>query len=243
MLGRILRDNLKEDYLEMLKKVEGKFSYDLTGFAPLVGSQYDESFSRLLVCGRAVSGWRNCINSDSSSDELMEKILAIPDADIEVGCDMNWLNRSREKWKSTKGEDGYKFKKSPFWSSAFDVLSALEGSKVDLERKICWSNVYKVSPPKGNPGQALRHHQIDNCSTILQKEIDILKPKHILFVTGGWGKVILKRLGIGDDYKSEGNVHFNGQIEGIKVLVASRPEGKKRRKWVAEVLEGFNSIA
>lgn len=48
-----------------------------------------------------------------------------------------------------------------------------------------WTNLYKVAPSEGqNPKTTLIKLQEEKCIEILRKEININKPKHILFLCG-----------------------------------------------------------
>ncbi|BCR04285.1 hypothetical protein DESUT3_13540 [Desulfuromonas versatilis] len=80
---------------------------------------------------------------------------------------------------------------------------------------------------------------------ILAKEIDVLKPKHLLCITGGWGKKVLEHNGIVIG-ESKGGIRYAGlhqkSFGELKVVVADRPEGKKRAEWVGRVLDAFSRL-
>lgn len=249
-----LRHTLGKLYGNLLSDI-ASLSYPsdqkLTGFSALVGSQYEKSDSRLLVYGRAVDGWRNSWNLNSQIEEILDSIFKIPEVDKNAMCDMNWLERNRKKWVTDK-KTGYNYKFSSFWSGARDVLKALDSTadKNDIKwpSRLAWSNVYKISPDgHGNPGEALRSIQWKSCKDILDAEINHLKPKNILFVTGGWGKKILEGVGIAPDYSSKTIVQFARNVEfkygKANVVVAVRPERQKRDKWVSEVVSAFGSLS
>lgn len=223
---------------------------ELFGFSALVGSKYGSEDNRLMIVGRSVDGWRKSfyVSNESNSDIINEKIYYIPESDRH--CEMSWLKRSRSTFVSTKGKCGYNYKKSSFFSSSRDVLYKLSNDRIsDWYSHIVWSNVYKLSPLRGNPNDKLRGVQIDTCSKILNAEIDYFKPTHILFITGGWGRKIIQSLSFSQiptdnvftkPWKS--HVRFVGKVNDSKVVIAERPEAKSRRKWVADVYDSFQSI-
>jgi hypothetical protein len=247
-----LRTALKVDYEILIDKycrndIDNK---KLSGFFPLIGSEFEISPARLMVCGRAVNGWRYSWNPSEGADSILNKIFRVPDADGQIGCDMNWLQRSREKHRETLGKDGYNYKKSPFWMGIQEVVCALDAVPASgvnsWQKRVAWTNVYKISPANGgNPDHFMRANQLEHCKNILAKEIDGLKPKHLLCITGDWGKKILEHNGIVIG-ESKGLVRYAGlhrqSYGNLKVVVADRPEGKKRDKWVGLVLDAFSSL-
>lgn len=253
LAGESLRQEAGHLYRDLLSDILDSYSSDrkLTGFSALVGSQYDKSDSRLLVYGRAVDGWRNCWQPNSPVEESLAKIQNIPEADKIAACEMNWIIRNRKKWASTKTgrRDGYNYKFSSFWCGTRDVLKALEEKSVLSENewpsRLVWSNIYKVSPSNGgNPQDELRSIQIPHCIQILQTEINNLKPRNILFITGDWGTKILESIGIKPETSISNDkiVQFSGYYGSAKVVVTVRPERQKRNYWVKEVVSAFKNL-
>lgn len=244
-LQQNLHLSLRPLYRNMVSALGRTYRQDvpLYGFAPMVGANYENSTSKLLVVGRAVNGWRKRWDLGFSNCEILSQIFWAHPEDEAFGCPMHWLQRNQLKEKGR--QDRYNYRRSSFWSGVRDVLKTLEGrDSVDHSwaSSMAWSNVYKISPDRGNPEHPLRASQLDYCKEILRAELELLQPKHILFVTGGWGKKILEDLEImapnpqvPDFYNCEIDV---GTL-GAKVVVASRPEGRKRAQWVARVLDGF----
>lgn len=83
LAGEPLRQEVAELYRGLLGKIATSYPQDqkLTGFSALVGSQYENNDTRLLIYGRAVDGWRNCWQFNSPVEESLEKIFKIPGAD------------------------------------------------------------------------------------------------------------------------------------------------------------------
>jgi len=254
LAGESLRQEVGQFYRDLLNKISALKPYDkkLTGFSALVGSQYKNSDSRLLVYGRAVDGWRNCWQPHSPVEESLTKILKIPEADKLADCEMNWILRNRKNWAGSKvgSKVGYNYKSSSFWCGTRDVLKALEEKSILTESewpsRLAWSNVYKISPSeRGNPQEGLRSIQIPHCIQILQAEIQHLEPNNILFITGGWGIKILESIGV-KQQTTDKIVQFAEIVKfkygNAKVVVAVRPERQKRTIWVTQVVSAFKSL-
>jgi hypothetical protein len=255
--GKALRDKLTDKYMSLINRIKDEnLAYVLSGFAPHVGSKFETSQSCLFFCGRAVDGWRTFTPETLRNDNaeiIVENIFQVKSTDVEAGCEMNWILRNRKAWsdgnKNGSGKS-YNYRRSSFWGCARDILKKLENNKHvsgEWPQLLAWSNVYKISPKRGNPSSKLRTIQIPCCEKILKEEIDYLKPKHILFVTGDWGKKIIASLGIvpNPDFEKYNNktiVQFKGKLDDAKVIIANRPEGFKRADWINEVFQAYQEI-
>jgi hypothetical protein len=249
LAGDFLRQELRHHYQELLCNIGGSLPLNerLTVFSPLVGCSFETSESRLLICGRAVDGWRNTLFPDGAIEESLNTIFKIPEADRSEKCEMHWIQRNRKAWQKDH-KKGYNYKSSSFWSCAREVVKAFE-TMADINddnwhSRLVWSNIYKISPQGGgNPGERLRSKQIKECSAILQTEIRILKPKNILFITGGWGKKILESLDIHPDHESKKVVQYAEKVGAVNVVITVRPERQKRAFWVSEVISAFGELS
>lgn len=248
--GESLRKIVESDYLSLLKDIIlYPNNQELTGFSPLVGSQYYKSDTRLIVFGRAVDGWRNSWQPKSPVEDSLLKIFKVPEADKSAGCEMNWILRNRNDWLNAKNgtqNEFYNYRFSSFWCGTREVLKTLEKDHVlnesEWPSRLVWSNIYKISPKRGNPQDKLRSLQIPHCIKILQKEIQYLEPRNILFITGGWGRQILESIGIKSETLTNKIVQYTGRYNGAKVVVAIRPERQKRTTWVNEVVSAFKEL-
>lgn len=248
LAGDLLRKELRQHYHELLNNITDSIhpSQKLTVFSPLVGSVFESSEARLLIYGRAVDGWRNTLFPNGHVEESAETIFKIPEADKSAKCEMHWIQRNRKAWKVDR-KKGYNYKSSSFWGCARNVVKALE-PQADLKEHnwqtaLAWSNIYKVSPQGGgNPGDDLRSAQIKQCAAMLKTEIKVLKPRNILFVTGGWGKKVLESLEIHANYEAKTIVQYAGKVGTATVVVAIRPERQKRGLWVNEVVSAFRGF-
>lgn len=256
LAGKALKFALKDEYEKLLGTLRPPFKCnDVSGFTPIIGLNYKGSRSQLLVCGRAVNGWRGNLNFENTDAEIYKSMCNIHPKDLAVGCEMNWIKRAKTSWDANI-KNSYNHKRSSFWNGIRDVLKELEGdseldTKEDWPSLLAWSNVYKISPAdKGNPNSKLRRVQIPQCKVILQKEIEFLRPKNILFITGNWGIDILKAQHIDFKYTPNKTVQFAEKVDlshennklYVNAVVTVRPEAKKRNLWVKDVVSEFRRL-
>ncbi len=152
----------------------------------MVGKQYKGD---LMVVGRAVNGWIKGLQPHEFMDN--EKLTYFLDnvfESVTETCPMQWVSRS---WENS---EDYNTKSSAFWRVIRRVVHELEIADVESEKLrerlrwpsyLVWSNLYKFAPEGGgNPSATLCNVQLDECKSLIQKEIQAYKPKRILFLTG-----------------------------------------------------------
>ena len=144
------------------------------------GNQFPlEEKSGILFVGKATNGWiTNSKNIEILFGETENRIFARDDQ-------MKWVGKLENSIK------GYNTRKSAFWRIIKNV-SEYKYGKSEWHNKIAWSNLYKLSFEKGNPDAKLKKSQLENCKKILETEIEILKPKYIVFITSKWDIAIRK---------------------------------------------------
>lgn len=165
-------------------------------------------------------------------------------------------------WGNTKGKradgiipsclagakESYNTKRSQFWCVAREIVRKMkdnDSNGEDLKNKwihsVAWSNLYKLAPKeKGNPTKTLMQIINDKSIELLNQEIEQIKPKWILFMTGyEWAKPFIS------DKKPEclkGKfVEARGEWGNSQFVVAKHPQGKKRDLYVEEVLKYFGT--
>ena len=123
------------------------------------------------------------------------------------------------------------------------MLISEELSQCQSERwfeSIAWSNLYKISPSMGNPSEKSKSRQKDICLSILKKEIETIKPKHILFETGfDW---VFDDIRKGRSLYNKDYVEWAGTYMGIKCVISCRPECRKKNRFVEDVVTAFKEI-
>ena len=207
----------------------------LTAFAALKGS--DEN-CQLMVIGRAVNGWRK--------DQWFSDNLKDPDKRSEILEDTfvptRWHDSQPMRWVDLGwgAKDRYNTKKSAFWRV---VRASAKQLAIDDISKICWTNLYKVSPyAKGNPSTRLAAAQLDHCIRILKMEIEDWRPRRLLFLTGySWAKPFLEGLGWHPNYKgNDGLLEAVGSAQdGTRIVVVPHPQGQPQHTLVSAIVGAY----
>lgn len=195
------RQELREEYIGLIDSVKNvrRQKKDLTTTMFLRGVNYGDSNVRLLVIGRAVNGWREDYSWNPKADIDVNKKAdeIITQWDKEENTEIIWKIKryhsdgslvSPEEMKGLQWVNfmlGAKDRGAKFWGVAKKVAQELLEAKKREEwtRYIAWTNLCKVAPADGgNPNNTLYHAQKRACQEILKKELDIIKPTHILVV-------------------------------------------------------------
>ena len=229
--------------------------YTLTGFLPMRGDLYKPG--GLMVVGRSVNGWRthiswNSLGSDKSRKEYSQEVVR-ENSDREGKCPMVWV---KELWGNTernkKHGSKYNTKRSAFWRVIQKVTTyiPITEDESNFSSWLVWSNLYKISPRKGNPDANLRRLQLEGCKSSFKREIDVFRPGRLLLLTGftgPWGaEPFLKELCIdskdGDDLEHvelKGRLHYP-EGNSVSLVVAEHPQGKKEDIWIDQVVKAFS---
>lgn len=202
----------------------------------------EESKIRLMLIGRATNGWGD---RETDSEYLPRKRDEFSKRAQELFEDPNRWGWIPQDYKITYQEDGiekiYNINRSPFWNYTRDIHAKLtQSSSERWFESIAWSNLYKVSPSKGNPSAKSLRLQKDICSKILDYEIDVIKPTHILFETGyNW---VFENITINGEKRVNGHVEWIGTYKDAKCIISCRPEFREKTNFVNDIVEAFESI-
>jgi hypothetical protein len=114
---------------------------------------------------------------------------------------------------------------------------------------LLWSNLYKVSPAVGgNPADSLIELQQDACRRLLRTEINLYRPRRVVFATGmHWAKEFLNETPF-RPATEERFRYYTRQIGELvvadraigKYVVAEHPMAKKESVWSREVITALN---
>lgn len=213
--------SLKSYYHTLLEKDVKDINYEIATFFLQWGELYGKSDKpKVLFVGKAVNGW---ISNVRSVDELFNERN-------EKDCIFNRDNQLI--WVEN-------YRKSQFWGLIRDFSKELfkEVDKLfkeaDWYKYVAWTNLYKIAPKKGNPNSELKTVQLGTCTELLKREIEILKPNYVIFLTSGWERVFLKSLGISElewkDVLWNGDPHKSSYAfsNGITFICSQHPQGKK----------------
>lgn len=222
-----MRDNierqLKPIYKELLENIDSE--KDIFTFCAQWGKKFTTiNNNRILFIGKATNGW-------ITNSRDIEILFGKDDNRIFDRSDqMDWIENL------TGNKEGYNTNKSAFWrvikKTSQNVLE-----DTDVISRIAWSNIYKISYRKGNPDEKLKKVQKEFCKRILQKEIELLEPKFVVFLTSNWEKVFLKFLNNGIEPKPMKTIKWSKkyssssfQIGKITYISTQHPQGKNEKE-------------
>ena len=230
-----LKDSIKPIYKKIFE--ENKLENVCT-FCMQWGENYPNTNNKkLLFVGKAVNGW---ITDDQNVENMFDKNN--PDRIFDREDQMEWVNNL-----SGNTEGGYNTKKSAFWRIIKEV--AEKYYRDNWYSYIAWSNLYKIAPYEGgNPSEKLKKQQQQYCFDLLEKEIAILSPEYVIFLTSGWEQLFINQLKKEKNpnvlsKKQWGKGKFNTallEIEGIKYITSPHPQGKKEREHTDVITELIN---
>ena len=216
---------LKPIYQELLAKINTQQS--VCTFCAQWGDKFfNEDNIRILFVGKSVNGWV------TNSTEI-EVLFGKDDSRIFARHDqMKWVNNLDGK------KEGYNTRKSAFWRVIKKTAKKILADDDDVISRIAWSNIYKISPSRGgNPSAKLQKIQRDYCKRILRKEIELLKPKYVIFLTSFWETEFMEYLNNGSKPKSietkiwDKNYKSSSyKIDDVIYLTSQHPQGKKEDK-------------
>lgn len=209
-------------------------------FTCMVAEEYFKRTKRLMLVGRAPNGWED--KYDISSKEAFGNSAR---KHFENRERWNWIQKN-DNGKLYDGEDdnGKYFAHSRFWAYTGEIYKGLSGGEGDSARiwmeNIAWSNLYKISPASGNPSnKSLKLQYEEICPDILDKEIEYLRPTHILFETDiDW---LFDRIKAHTEIVSGEYIRAKGEYKGADIVIMSRPEQAKKERYVQECLVGFGN--
>lgn len=231
-----MTNEIKTIILPIYKKLLEENSFkDICTFSFQWGINYPfDQDAGLLFVGKAVNGW---ITDETDVKKLFdpenpERIFARQDQ-------MEWVNDHSGNSK------GYNTRKSAFWRLIRKVSETFYQEK--WYSSIAWSNLYKIAPWKGgNPNGTLQNIQRKYCFEILKKEIEILSPKYVVFLTSGWEWSFLMYLSGGKkiniiDEKYWGKYKTTlTEIDGTSYIISHHPQGKNEWNHRNAIVELIN---
>jgi len=177
-------DEIRNRIFPVYKKLLDENSFkDVCVFSFQWGENYPfHKKSGILFVGKAVNGW---VTNETNITELFEK--SNPDRIFARKDQMVWVSNF------SGNTNGYNTRKSAFWRLVKKVSETYYPEK--WYSNIAWTNLYKIAPWQGgNPGKKLQDIQKKYCFELLKREIEILSPKYVIFLTSGWEKPFVQYL-------------------------------------------------
>lgn len=224
---------LRRIYSDLLNNVPNKIKYPLYPFFVQVGTNYITSNPKMMFVGKSVNGWvTDSTNVDDLFDENnSERIVNRHDQ-------LSWVNDLEGP------NDIYNTKKSAFWRVIKQISISIHDTN-EWYNNIAWSNLYKLSPEKGNPNSQLQNMQRNYCTDILNEEIRVLNPDIVIFLTSFWEDFYINSIGL-DQSKSK-SISWNGydlkhQIYKKRLFIQSmHPQGKSESGHINAILKCIKS--
>jgi len=227
-----MKNELKVLYRKLLKGLgENKYTEadnDTIVFSALVGNKFEDS-RELMIVGRATNGWNVWYNrkkTGSTVDTEIESSIGKLDERLDLTSDI-------KNWKKGAGKM-YNIGGSQFWRVALRVAESIVGTNKDRTDYLLYSNLYKVASDGKNPSKKLKDVTKNDCVEILKAEIEVFKPKRILFLTGyeNWAKPFLIDLGVVEfnPEKKSKSVEFIGKYNNIDMVVSVHPQGRGKNE-------------
>lgn len=223
-----LRSQIRDFYrphLDRLNDARGTVPGDHAGpFAPFVGRKYDAAFPRMMVVGKATNGWPEAGDADG--------IIGLSEQFLEDDYYPRHFYAGRPDPTERSNPGCTRPYRSRFWQRVYalhgmvahglgyqEVRTRDEHRADDCFDSIAWSNVYKVGAADGHgaglPLPAMREWLSNNSVGWIQRELEILRPRVVVFSTGPWVDAELRRI-FGDGCLSDpiqgGNVARVGGI-------------------------------
>lgn len=270
--------NLNELYRDLLKikYPDGRTVFDRIQLDDLcvaghhIGKRFDNG---LLIYGQSMNGWQN--ENTSSMETLLEEVSSSADDYKEMYTMVNpngWHGIVNGKPSS------YYYKRSKFWKLNYQVITDVTDSQyanfyvsqdegVDRteildnawSQTAAWSNLFKLSYSEvGNPDNEIIEVIRDISLEVILREIEVLKPKQVLFNTGevlfdsvaNYQKNVfgLTKEPVGSNILYSGRYEYLPRME-CKMVVCRRPDVWKLHytnsdiaKEATEIIHRFDTL-
>ncbi|MBE6030858.1 MAG: hypothetical protein E7225_04600 [Clostridiales bacterium] len=191
-----MENRLYDLYCDLMKRRDGGNEIweeirdkKLTAAPAFEGDLYEHSKSRLMVVGRAVNGWEVDFPVFNNAEEATSAIIGQSFDFSDV------VNPKGLPYPDEPSRKNYFYSKSKFWKLIKFILELYGDSdkngmstwytdNLHWNRRIIWSNLYKIAPRKGgNPDWSFFIPDMQYYIDIIKTEIKQYRPDRILFVT------------------------------------------------------------
>lgn len=230
---------LKPLYSELIGAVSDYAYQKLMPFCIQWGKSFPEdSNTGIMFYGRATNGW---LTYGLDVDKLFDKdsedcIFALEDQ-------MQWVEAC-----AGSQPEYYNTNRSAFWRVIRKTASAFYPDE-ELAH-ICWSNVCKIAPDGANPNDGLFYAQLPAARKIMQKELEIFSPRHVVLLTGqAWCQDFLYYLNGSEHTKSIASYRWGNdneycvkvyKIGDIYFYVSEHPERKNEDTHVRALIKAIS---
>lgn len=245
------KNELKELY-KKLYNARGEIENKCRGkqhsiFTCQIGKAYADSEIKFMLIGKCMNGWLY----DESETSAIFAARRVEEFITAEG--FQWIEED-PSGRQSNGK-GYNLETCRFFTYSRTFFEKLtEPAKEQYTRARIWqdyivqSDLYKISPKsKGNPGAPAQRAQKDICLALLKKEIEILKPTHILFATNVEWLFDEIKGELGKPSGKYNHIKLTGHYLNAKVLVtphpaSARPYGIKKDDYAEECVKAFEEL-
>ena len=210
------------------------------------GKNFQNSDKKILFVGKSVNGW---VTDSTDIDILFYGDSEGKGKIVNRTDEMSWVVNTVKR-PNAKKKNVIPCKNSSFWRLIHFVTQTLLSKDESNEwyDYIAWSNLYKISPKNGNPTEEMKKLQQEVCCKILDKEIEVLQPKFVVFLTSGWEKFYINHLALNlSSFSSVTWEKKNYKIKhqtslGITYILSQHPQGKPEKTHGNKIAEIINLI-
>lgn len=233
-------DELKPLYAELMDAVSDYAYQELIPFCLQWGEFFpSEPNTGIMFYGRATNGW---VTSESDVEKLFDQNSG--DCIFARDDQMQWVEDC-----AGGQEDYYNSNKSAFWRVIRQTAKHFYPDDELLQ--ICWSNVCKIAPDASNPNDGLFYAQLPVARRIMQKELEIFSPKHVVLLTGqAWCQDFLFFLNGNHHTKSIAKYNWGShnqytvkvyKMGNIYFYVSEHPQGKNEHTHVRALVNAISA--
>ena len=114
-------------YTELLNSIGAMSKTHVACCSHMVGNQYYDSKSKIMLVGRAINGWENYWQHDMSVEQYAKRVLS------------NSIESNGLSWtRSSNNPSGYNINRSAFWRVTRGIIQGLgEDISSDWTEKLC----------------------------------------------------------------------------------------------------------
>lgn len=204
-------ERLQELYESLAEVIPEALAEDFVGMGYAKGKYYDSAEKRILV---------------------VEKI---PRPDVSRGCGCGGTHVHGHS--HGHDGDGPLEDEKDFTAVVSRLVRELLGvSGEDWQQYTAWTYLYKLAPKTGKPDGVILGKQKALCQEIIKAEIQVMKPTHVLFLTG-WGSVWDWDLPLFSLLKGEAVEAWGETEEDAKLIVTRYAVRRPEDKFAMDILE------
>ena len=116
------------------------------------------------------------------------------------------------------------------------AVRQLLGEKMPWQDYIAWSYLYKLAPKTGKPDDTIYRKQKELCKEIMECELELLNPTHVLFLTG-WGGIWDFGLPLTSLLKGEAVEAWGKTEDGKNLIVTRYAVRKPEESFALQIVE------